>query len=191
MLKDMIVILSAFAFVGCEDIDGQLQVFEKFNVNTKNGVRVTEIGNFETSLDIKRDRIVASIKSSSGKTKVTFMVPGNLRLPANGDFEITSADSCQPFDMTGINKTVESKSKTKSEYQDCIYEGWDVICSPQGCTQVPVRRWGRQYTKYYARTVKQDLIMNAMSASADLVAATFTGAASRSEKIIVEQDQCF
>lgn len=191
MLKNIFVILSALALMGCDDIDGQLQVFEKFSVNTKNGVKVTEIGNFATSLDMRRDRIEASVKTSSGKIKFTFLIPGNLRLPANGEFQISAADSGQPFAMTGINKTVESKSKMKSEYQDCMYDGQDVVCTPQGCTQVPVHRWGRQYIEYYVRTVKQDLMMNALSATADTVAATFTGTASDSQKIIVHEDQCF
>ena len=185
MTKYIVLVISALAFMGCEDIDGRLQVFEKFNVNTKNGVRVTEIGSFATSLDMKRDRIVALVKTESGKIKVTFLVPGNLRLPANGEFEISAADSGQPFAMSGVNKTVELKSKMKSEYQDCMYDGYDVICSPQGCTQVPVHRWGRQYTEYYVRTIKQDLIINALSATAESVAATFTGAASNSQKVIV------
>lgn len=191
MLKYLIVMVCALAFMGCEDIDGKLQVSEIFNVNTKNGVVVTEIGNYDTSIDIKRDRIVASVKTSSGIKKVTFMVPGNLRIPANGEFEISASESGQLFDISGINKTVETKSKIKSEYQDCLYDGYDVICSPHGCTQVPVRRWGRQYTKYYIQTVKQDLVINAMSASGDSPAATFTGADSSSQKFVVDQTQCF
>ncbi len=191
MLKCLFLVVSALAILGCEDIDGQLQVFEKFNVNTKNGVRATEIGNFDTSLDMKRDRFVAFVKTDSGRIKVTFLIPGNLRMPANGDFQISAVDSGQPFAISGVNKTVELKSKMKSEYQDCMYDGYDVICSPQGCTQVPVHRWGRQYTEYYVRTIKQDLIINALSATAESVAATFTGAASNSQKVIVQQDRCF
>ena len=190
-MKIYISLISLIALIGCEDIAGNLQVFQRFNVNTKNGVKIAEVGNYNTSLDIKRDRVIASVKTDSGKIKVTLLIPDGVRIPANGEFTISADQSGQPFAMLGINKTVESKSKIKSEYQDCMYDDYDVICNPQGCHQVPVKRWGRQYTEYYQRTVKQDLILNALADTSEAIAATFTGAASVSEKVIVHKDQCF
>ena len=190
-MKIYISLISLIALVGCEDIAGNLQVFQRFNVNTSNGVKIAEVGNYNTSLDIKRDRVVATVKTDSGKIKVTILIPDSVRIPANGEFTVSAVQSGQPFGMLGTNKTVETKSKVKTEYLNCMYDAYDVVCNPQGCHQVPVRRWGHQYTEYYLRTVKKDLILNALASTSESIAATFTGASSFSEKVIIRQNQCF
>ncbi len=189
-MKKYIVLLSLVGLVGCEDIAGNLQVFQRLNLNTKDGVKAAEVGNYDTSLDIKRDRVIATVLTNSEITNVTILIPNNVRIPANGEFTLSADQSGQPFAMSGTNKTIESKSNVKTEYKDCNYSGYDTVCNQYGCHQVPVVKWGRQSTEYYLHTLKQDLVLNALAEGSNTVAATFTGAASSSEKVIVRQNSC-
>lgn len=192
-MKIAAVLLSVMFLAGCEDIEGTLKVVNPFQVATKSGVKIVPVGNYETSLDFKRDQVVATLKTDAGKTKATILIPTGTRIPANGEFYIGAADSGQPFAVSGNNTTTETNSQRRIEWETCTYQDFDVICSPQGCSQRPVTRWGNQRTEYYNRTISQDLVMNVMEPAPGVepVAATFTGYSSRSEKVVVRQDRCF
>lgn len=187
-MKKIFVLVCALFIVGCEDIGGTLQVFKNFNATTDNGSEVIPVGTFKTSLDFKRKQVIATIKQDSKEVKITIQIPKGSSIPDNGTFEIKSAQSGQPFDIAGINKTDSQDSDRRSEYTSCQYQTYQQICNPQGCQTVPVTRWGTQFTDYYVRTTHEQMQFDMTDSSATV--AHFAGEASWSEKIVTYRSQC-
>ena len=163
MKKVFLVIAMVFA-TSCEDVDGVLKVFNEFSVNTKDGVIVAKPGTYQTSVDIRKDRIKATLTIDNEKIKVVVRVPEDRHIPSNGEYEISAIEAGQPFAVRGKNKTTTSKSDIQRSYQDCTYTYYEVVCGPGGCQQFPVTRWGQQQTEYYVRTVKKDYLLNVLDA---------------------------
>lgn len=190
--KKIIVLGSLLALVGCQDLKGTLSVLKNFKALTKNGTQTILIGTYKTSLDFKRDRVVVALKTNDGETELTIKTPPGTTIPDNGNFEVRSALSGQPFDTLGTNKTVEERSETRRGYESCQYQDIQTVCDPTGCRGVPYTRWGQQYIEYYLRTVTTDLAINLMEiGSVNETLAKFAGHSAFSEKVIVQQTRCF
>lgn len=191
-MKNIIVLTSLLLLAGCEDLKGTLTVFKNFKAVTKDGTQTISSGTYKTSLDFKRDRVVVALKTDSGETEFSIKTPVGTTIPNNGNFEVKSAESGQPFDVLGNNKTVETRSETRSGYESCQYQDYQPVCGPQGCQSVPVTRWGQQYIEYYLRTVTTDLTINltAIGNPAGSLA-KFTGHSAFNEKVILQQNRCF
>lgn len=187
-MKKIFVLGCAFFIVGCEDIGGTLQVFKNFNAKTDNGTEVVAAGSYKTSLDFGHKQVVATLKQDSKEVKITFQVPKGSDIPDNGPFNITAAQSGQPFDIAGTNKTDSQDSDRRSEYVSCQYQSYQQVCNPKGCQTIPVTRWGSQFTDYYLRTTTEQMQFDMVDSSATV--AHFTGEASWSEKIVTYQSQC-
>ena len=97
--KMLLLATAAFVMVGCEDMGGQLVVSKEIKVHAGfHNDQVIVPGTYKTSLNFKKNSVVASIEvAQNTKTKVTFDLPANSSLPANGNFELTSAQTGQPL----------------------------------------------------------------------------------------------
>ena len=193
-MKKILVLTSMLFLAGCQDLDGTLQVFKNFKAVTKNGTQTIKTGTYETSLDFKHQKVVVSLKTSDGKTQFTIKTPEGTEIPNNGNFEVKSAESGQPFDVLGNNKTVEKRSEIYRAWESCQYQGYENVCMPPpgGCQTIPVTRWGQQYQEYYFRLVTHDLKINLVNggAASDTLA-QFLGHSSAKEKVITQQTSCF
>ncbi len=189
-MKKIIVLIAALFIVGCEDIRGTLQVIKSFKAHTKNGLQTVKAGSYETGLEFDRDKVIVTLKTGSDKTEFKINVPRGTRIPDNGNFEIKAAQSGQDFDVLGNTKTVEKRSQTTREWQSCQVQSTPQ-CGPQGCN-FPPPRWGQKYTEYYVRTVTQDMKIDLTTIGnvADQVA-EFVGHNSFTQKVIVNENQCF
>lgn len=191
-MKNILVLMSVLFLAGCQDLDGTLQVFKNFKALTKNGAQTIRTGSYKTSLDFKKDKVVVSLKTNDGKIIFAIKTPNGTSIPSNGNFEVKSVQSGQPFDVLGNNKTQEKHSKIYRGWESCQYQDIDPGCSPYGCHATPVTRWGQQYIEYYVRTVTQDLTVNLTTiGSAVDNLAQFLGHSSINEKVIIQQTRCF
>ena len=192
LIKSVFLISTVLFLAGCEDLNGTLTVLKSFKANTKNGTQTISAGTYKTSLDFKRDRVVVALKTDSGETEFTIKTQSNTTIPDNGNFEVKSAESGQPFDVLGNNKTIETRSETRRGYESCQYQDLQPVCGPQGCHSEPVTRWGQQYIEYYLRTVTTDLAIN-LTAVGNVATsfAKFAGHSAFSEKVILQQTRCF
>lgn len=191
-LKSIILVSTVLFLAGCEDMNGTLTVFKNFKALTKNGTQTVSAGTYKTTLDFKRDRVVVALKTDSGETEFTIKTSTNTTIPDNGNFEVKSAESGQPFDVIGNNKTVETRSETRRGYESCQYQDFQPICGPQGCHSEPVTRWGQQYIEYYLRTVTTDLTIGLVAVgNVGSSLAKFAGHSVFNEKVILQQTRCF
>lgn len=180
---------SALLFMfGCEDLTGTLTAFESFKVNAKGGVQTVVAGAHKTSLNFKKNKVVANIETGGSTIKMNLTIPENSVIPANGNFDLLAKDSGQPFDVHGTVDTVVTQSQRQSGYETCSYQDTDVSCGPQGCQQIPVTRWGQQYVEYFVRTTQKDMSFDLVSANGTV--AHFDGSEKTSEKIITAQGRC-
>lgn len=192
-MKKLLGLLAVSVLVGCEDMEGTFKVFQPFHVNTKEGLKTIPVGNFESSLDFKKEKVVVTLMTADAATRMTIRIPQGTKIPANGEFLISAAEAGQPFAVSGTQKTIETRGSIRSEYESCSYTYRDVVCDQHGCREFPVTRWGHQYTEYYNRTVEQELAINALDVAPGMepILATFSGATSQTEKVILRKDSCF
>lgn len=188
-MKKLLVAVCALFIVGCEDIGGTLNVFKSFSATTEDGAQTIAAGSYDTSLNFKKKEVIATLKSSGSETKISIKIPKGTSIPDNGTFEITSAQSGQPFGVTGVNKTDETRSENRTEYTSCQYTRYENYCTPQGCYTRPVTVWGQQNTEYYMSTVKRDMQLD-LNSDVDAVA-HFSGASNTTQKIVVRQSPCW
>ena len=189
-LKALLVAVAALSLMGCDEMDGQLTVVKDFKVKVKNKEQTISAGVYKTQLDFKKDRIQAEIENASGKTKVDFKVPEGSTLPENGNFELRSAQTDQPVDVTGDVKTVRTESQVQSGWESCQYTDHQTICTPQGCFTQPVNRWGQQYTEFYYRNTDKNVNFVISNVGMKNILAKFAGASRISQKVIIRQNRC-
>jgi hypothetical protein len=184
--------LLMLAFVGCEDLSGQLNVSQEFAVLVKGKTKQVPVGNYDTSLDFKRDKIKVKIELASGSIKLDLDVPKGTQLPSNGNFELLSGQTGQPFDVLGDVATKVSESGPQSQYESCQYQTYDTVCDQNGCHYIPVTRNGSRYIEFFVR--QTDSTMNFDIAEPSQVKKTkahFVGTSRTSERIITRAGQCF
>ncbi|MBC7420238.1 MAG: hypothetical protein H7328_05870 [Bdellovibrio sp.] len=193
-MKKIFVAATALFMMGCEEMDGQLTVSKNLNVkSSKNQNVVLNAGTYNTTLDFKKDKVEATVKANNNsKLKIVFDVPNNAQIPANGNFELKSAQTGQPVDVIGNAKTVQTQSAAQTGWEQCQVSDYQTICNPQGCTAVPVNRWGQQYTEYYLRNTDKNINFTMTEVgSVSKKLAQFQGASRTSQKVIIRQDRCF
>jgi hypothetical protein len=194
-MKAKFIILAALAMglVGCEEMGGETHVAQAFNVIVKNQKVTVQPGQYRTSLNFERDKVeVTLLSENNSKTKIKFYYAQGTTFPSNGPFELKSEQTGQPVDIKGNIQTVETRSQPQRGYQNCQYQDYQTICNEQGCTTVPVNRWGRQYTEYYVRTIQRNVDFEILESHAQAnKLANFNGASAYSQNVITWQDRCF
>ena len=192
-MKKIVALAVMTVLVGCEDMEGTFKVYQPFQVNTKEGLKTIPKGDFGSSLDFKKEKVVVTLMTAEAVTRMTIRIPNGTKIPANGEFLISAAEAGQPFAISGTQKTDEKRSSVKSGYESCSYPDRDVVCDQFGCHERPVTRWGQQEIEYYDRILKQELRINVLDKVPSMAAvlATFSGSTSQTEKVILRQGRCF
>ena len=177
---------------GCEDIPGVLTVTKPLQVLVKGKTQAVAVGAHDTSLNFKRHKIVATIQSGSEKVKIDLEVSEGEEIPSNGNFELKSTQTGQPFDVLGRVATTVTESVRRTGRETCQYQVYDVVCGPKGCQTVPVMRKGLRTIEFFDRNTRQVMNFDMTEVgSATSSFATFTGQVNYNERIKTREGQCF
>lgn len=190
-MKKLLVIACALFMVGCEDMDGTLNVFKTFTATTNNGSESIASGDYHTSLNFKRKEIIATLNAGDRTIQMTIKIPKGSSLPDNGAFNLTSTQIGQPFNIAGTNQSSEERSDMRYEYNSCQYTRYEQWCTPQGCYTRPVTVWGQQRTQYYFSTVNRHLQFDMKEDNLNGPLAHFAGSSESTQKVIVNQSPCW
>lgn len=187
-----LLVTAALAMTGCEDLPGVLIVTKNFNVLVKGKEKKVPAGQHETSLDFKKDRVVATIKTADGNLKVELAVPKGAQIPDNGNFELRSSQTGQPFDILGAVQTKVTNSPTQTGYEACQVQDYTHICDPRGCHAVPIVRQGNRFIEFYFRDTDRAMQfdMTAISNVQDKYS-RFDGRSQTREKVLIRTGPCF
>ncbi len=192
--KLMIALVAAplLLIAGCKDISGTLNVSKAFAVSVKGKSKTVEVGPHDTSLDFRKDKVIAKIKTSDDTLKVEMNFAEGTDIPNNGNFELKGSQSGQPFDVLGAVATQVSETDLQRGRERCQYQSYDQICSPQGCHTVPVMREGQRDITFYDRTTDQQVHLD-LTAQSDVHTkfAAFDGRFRSTERIVTREGLCF
>ncbi len=184
--------VSVLAMTGCEDIPGVLIVTKNFSVLVKGKNKSVAEGQHETSLDFKKNKVVATIKTGEDSIKVELAVPQGAPIPNNGNFELKSVQTGQPFDVLGAIQTTVKDSERRTGLETCQIQDYQTICDPKGCQVVPVTRQGNRQIEFFNRETEKamQLDMTAVGESKNKYA-HFDGRVRYTEKIVTYEGMCF
>ena len=195
MKNKVIVGLVAVSFLmmaGCNDISGLLNVTKAFTVSVKGKSKIVEMGAHDTSLDFRKDKVIAKIKTSGDTFKVEMNFAEGTQIPSNGNFELKEAQSGQPFDVLGLVATQVTDSDLQRERERCQYQGYGQICDPRGCHTVPVTREGLRDITFYDRLTDQQVHLDLTAPSDSKTKfASFDGRIRSTERIVTREGMCF
>lgn len=191
ILWSLLLVVSALAMAGCEDIPGVLIVTKDFSVLVKGKNKTVSAGEHKTSLDFKKNKVVATIKTGNDSLKVELAVPQGSQIPSNGDFELKSAQTGQPFDIFGHLQTTVTEVEQPPGYESCQKQDFDTICDNNGCHVAPVTRPGNRYIEFFYRYTDQMMQFDMVASSnAQDKYGDFQGHARSTEKIVTYEGAC-
>lgn len=192
-----VLLAAAFLFVGCERLEGQLNITKDLKlVNSKGDTHLLRVGTY--SADLRQStfgkKIVLRLNNDSDE-KFNFLIPEGSQIPSNGTFKYTSAQIGQKVDLTGTVKTVSTDGPVRDEVLQCTYTEPVNVCypGPQGqpiCSTQMRTVYGTQWTRYFDRSVHQDVVLSIAVAGTADESAQFTGNASWFDRVIVNQMPC-
>jgi hypothetical protein len=193
----MPLVLAAFLLVGCDRLEGQLNITKDLKlVNSKGNTHLLRVGTY--SADLRQStfgkKIVLRLNNDSDE-KFHFLIPGK-QLPSNGTFKFTAAQIGQNVDLTGTVKTVYTDSSMHEGHQQCTYMRPETVCQPAGpaggvvCHTEMRTVYGSQWVRYYDRTTTQDVNLSIAAVGATEESAQFAGSATWVDQIIVNQSAC-
>lgn len=192
------ILLATFLLVGCERLDGQLNIVKDFKlVNSKGDTHLLRVGTYTADLRESTfgKKIVLRLNNDHDE-KFNFIIPKKTIIPDNGTFKLKSSQIGQKVDLTGVVKTDSKDSPTREEYQSCIFTEPYTICEPEGpngqmiCETYYRTIYGYQWTRFFDRTTHQNVRLSIAAANDSVESAEFNGDASWSQRIIVNQMPC-
>ncbi|MGZ3787792.1 MAG: hypothetical protein ACXVLQ_04675 [Bacteriovorax sp.] len=194
----MPVLLAAIFLVGCERLEGQLNISKDLKlVNSKGDTHLLKVGSY--SADLREStfgkKIILRLNNDSDE-KFHFAIPSGTKIPDNGTFRLSSAQIGQKVDLSGSVRTTSSDSPIREDYESCTYNEPYTVCSPSGpygqviCQTYMRTVYGQQWTRYFDRTTTQDVLLSIASAGSTEESAQFSGATSWGQRVIVNQMPC-
>lgn len=188
LVKNVLLAIFAFGLYGCKDLKGILNVQSAFPLKTTSGVVNVTPGSYDTQLDFKKNKIEITVKTGNKKAKLEVKTQGKIEVPQNGEFVISPEQSGQEFTVNGKNSTEVTRSNRQSTWKSCTYQTPETYCTPQGCYQQIVTRWGQQYIEYYNETTKRDTLLAIVHQGQN--AANFESHSVYQEQVIVRETMC-
>lgn len=192
-----VLLVAAFLFVGCERIEGQLNITKDLKlVNSKGDTHLLRVGTY--SADLRQStfgkKIVLRLNNDADE-KFNFLIPEGSQIPNNGTFKYTAAQIGQKVDLTGTVRTVSTDGPVREAVQQCTYTEPVTVCypGPQGqqiCSTQMRTVYGQQWMRYYDRTSHQDVLLSIAAAGSADESAQFTGNASWVDRIVISQMPC-
>jgi len=194
-MKFLTAILMATVFlVGCERIEGQLNITKELKlVNSKGKKQLIKVGTYSADLTATSSKKITLRLNDNSNEKYIFN--HNVNIPDNGTFAIGSKVSGQPVDLSGEVKTVQTNSEMRETTQSCTYNETYQVCYPmpnggQRCTNETRTVQGRQWIRYYDRYTTQNVNLSVKEVSTAVEVADFHGDLSYTDRIIVRESSC-
>jgi hypothetical protein len=190
----MPVLLAAFLLVGCEKIEGQLNITKDLKLENSKGVmHLLKVGTYSADLNAQSSKKFTLRINNDRDEKFIFEYNGSL--PQNGPFYISSKVSGQPVDLFGTIATVVTKSEVRQTTRSCNYQVAVQVCypNPRGGRDCRIEYrtiMGTQWISYYEKLTKQDVDLDVKAADATEVSADFHGDIAYAENIIVNETNC-
>ncbi len=192
------VLLAAVFFVGCERIEGQLNVTKDLKLVNSNGdTHLLRVGTY--SADLREStfgkKIVLRLNNDANE-KFHFLIPGNTSIPDNGTFKLSSSQIGQNVDLAGEVRTSSVDSNPQQMYQACTYNEPYTVCQPAGpngqeiCQTYYRTVYGSQWIQFIDRTTHQDVRLSIAAKGDTSESAQFSGNASWIQRIILNQSFC-
>ncbi|MFA6236004.1 MAG: hypothetical protein WC635_01650 [Bacteriovorax sp.] len=189
------VLMTAFLLVGCEKIEGQLNITKELSLkNSKGDMHLLNVGTYSADLKAKSNKKITLRLNNDADEKFEFKFEGNI--PENGAFNVPSKVSGQPVDLSGSISTTVSNSDVREGSESCTYQVQETVCYPSGpygqmSCHVQYRTvYGIQWVRFYDRMTVKNVHMSVKAANATVESADFHGNISSAERVILAQTGC-
>lgn len=187
------VLLAAFLLVGCEKIEGQLNITKAFKLkNSKGDTHLLSVGTYSADVDGTSKKMTLRLNNDSDE-KFVFNHNGNI--PENGSFSISSKVSGQPVDLSGTVNTVVRNSEVRQRNEACTYQRAVQVCypNPRGGTNCTIQYqtyYGTKWVNYYDRQTDKAVSLNVAAVGEAAASADFHGDISFVQSVIVSDSGC-
>ncbi|MCM2279148.1 MAG: hypothetical protein NDJ89_13815 [Oligoflexia bacterium] len=212
-MKKTILVLAGLCvvmtFAGCRKIKGGLDLARDLPIRVDTlgeggKLETIKAGNYEADVNFRnKEKIVLKVKDKRFfKTEVVLQVAeGHFISDFNGDFELRSAESKQPFDVVGHVVGSVTTSDTYRDTESCTYYDRELVCreivTPDWgrerrteCREETVTRTGFQDVEYYYSTTTRDLSLKLLDSTSGEQLGAFTGHRGDSDKNYLHQGPC-
>lgn len=191
----MPVFVAAILLVGCEKIEGQLNITKDLKlVNSKGDTHLLKVGTYSADINAKTSKKITLRLNNDSDEKFVFAHNGNI--PDNGTFTITSKVSGQPVDLSGDVKTSVTDSATSQGSESCTYQVPEQVCYPTGpyggmsCSIQYRTVYGMQWITFFDRTTSKNVNLSVKVAGSADESADFHGNIAFSERIVTNSSGC-
>lgn len=190
----MPVVLAALFLVGCEKIEGQLNITKDLKLrNNKGDTHLLRAGTYSADIKANTSKKITLRLNNDADEKFVFNHNGNI--PSNGAFSIPSSVSGQPVDLSGTVATNVSNTGTRETTQSCTYQEPVQVCYPipQGGVNCSIQYrtvYGQQWIRYYDRVTTKNVHLSVKAANSADESADFHGDITFAERIVTGQTNC-
>lgn len=192
----MPILAAALLFVGCEKIEGQLNVTKEVKLVTSKGVkRRIAVGTYSADIKANTSKKITLRLNNDSDEKYIFTLPDGSRIPNNGNFAFKASDVGQPVDISGTVSTVVTNGQVRQTTESCTYYEPVQVCTqlPNGgvtCTIQQRTVFGHKWVEYYDRRTDKDLSLSIAEMNVAGEAAQFIGDAAWIDRIVLRETQC-
>lgn len=190
----MPVLLAAFFMVGCEKIEGQLNITKDLKLkNNKGDTHLLRVGTYSADLKANTSKKITLRLNNDSDEKFVFNHNGNI--PDNGAFMISSSTSGQPVDLSGTVATSVTNTNVRQTTESCTYQEAVQVCYPvpQGGVNCSVQYrtvYGTRWISYYDRQISKNVALSVKAANSAEESADFHGDIAWSERVVTSQSSC-
>lgn len=179
-------------------VDGVLTNSESLTFNLKNKSATIAPGKWAAQIEFeskKEVKLLIQTPDDKKPTTVSFKVPKSTVLPQkNGEFELLSVQTGQPYDVKGTVTTTYTDSEEKWGWESCTYRVERQECYYDANGR-PYCRWvyydvhGQRDVRYFVRDTTQTIGFKLLNANA-AAAGSFNGTERSTERVYSYTGQC-
>jgi hypothetical protein len=196
MRKLLLPLMAIFLLVGCEKIEGQLNISKDVKLfNSDRAARVLRVGTYSADIKANTSKKITLRLNNDSDEKYIFNLPEGSKIPANGNFSFKPKEIGQPVNLSGSVATIVSNSDRIQSWKSCTYTEYYSVCTPGPggspiCSTYPRIIQGQKLVTYFDRRTDKDVNLSiAAEGSLDEVA-QFQGDISWIDRIIVRETSC-
>jgi hypothetical protein len=191
-----LILAAAFLVTGCRTFEGRMDTKEKLTFNERKN-NVVEVGQADAKLKIdSKEKVILEVSKAgrNNNPKITFKIPKHEELPTyDGAFELTAAQTGQPYDVKGDVRTSVSRGPERGGTESCRYYDRVERCvrDEQGrerCRWEQVERTGERCIRYYDEQTIQDLVFDLYKPNTQDNVSQFDGQYSESRRVVTWTD---
>ena len=200
-MKKTLSLLTGLLLLGCDGTSfrGETKVYEEMTLLGKKGDSVqVSAGLYQAKLSSKgKKKVRLKLKQGDWKEKFYFQIPEGRKLPLNGEFSLTAAESGQPYDISGKNDQVFSASSVIKELESCSYRVPDYYCYDSWgnyCGHYNYRIvWGTRRVEYQIHTETRTSTIELLPSRGEgrYTVARFTGRDQKSKRSYLHFGICY